>query len=216
MLPQPRKLKTQPLGWVCRNEGFQMQWLRAQVMANGIKKEIQGTRFSFKDVTAPKNRAPSRQLQTLIGESSTTNSWESLPDYNLLSNFRDANTLSKQWSRHLVCSDGCSFQSETIGRKYCLGLFVLFLHSAIVEARVADILNFLSHNPVSHQIKKAAMLVKTLYTNVLYTVYKASSILATIPATSCSAKNLSSVGYEGRRCTIMPQSFIVQERFRYS
>ena len=26
-------------------------------MANGIKKEIQGTRFSFKDATAPRNKA---------------------------------------------------------------------------------------------------------------------------------------------------------------
>ena len=38
-------------------------------MANGIKKEIQGTRFSFKDAAAPRNKAPSRRL---IGESSTT------------------------------------------------------------------------------------------------------------------------------------------------
>ena len=54
----------------CRHETFfQMLWVRAQVMANGIKKEIQGTRFSFKDATAPRNKATSRRL---IGESSTT------------------------------------------------------------------------------------------------------------------------------------------------
>ena len=41
----------------CRNEKcVQMLWVRAQVMANGIKKEIQGTRFSFKDATAPKKQ----------------------------------------------------------------------------------------------------------------------------------------------------------------
>ena len=52
--------------------------------------------------------------------------------------------------------------------------------------------NFLSDNPVSHEIKRAAAVVKTLYENGLHTVlpvfYKASSILATIPATSCSAE----------------------------
>ena len=52
--------------------------------------------------------------------------------------------------------------------------------------------NFLSDNPVSHEIKRAAAVVKTLYKNGLHTVlpvfYKASSILATIPATSCSAE----------------------------
>ena len=57
----------------CRDEKcFQMLWVRAQVMANGIKKEIQGTRLSFKDVTAPRNKAQSRRLQALIAESSTT------------------------------------------------------------------------------------------------------------------------------------------------
>ena len=57
----------------CRDEKcFQMLWVRAQVMANGIKKEIQGTRFLFKDATAPRNKAPSRRLPALIGESSTT------------------------------------------------------------------------------------------------------------------------------------------------
>ena len=52
--------------------------------------------------------------------------------------------------------------------------------------------NFLSDNPVSHEIKRAVAVVKTLYENGLHTVlpvlYKASSILATIPATSCSAE----------------------------
>ena len=41
-------------------------------------------------------------------------------------------------------------------------------------------------NPVSHEIKRAAAVVKTMYENGLHTVlsvfYKASSILATIPA----------------------------------
>ena len=51
----------------CRDEKcFQMLWVRAQVMANGIKKEVQGTRLSFKDVTAPRNKAPSRRLQAII------------------------------------------------------------------------------------------------------------------------------------------------------
>jgi hypothetical protein len=49
-----------------------MLWLTVQVMANSVKQEIQGTRFSFKDAIAPRNRAPSRRLQALIGESSTT------------------------------------------------------------------------------------------------------------------------------------------------
>ena len=51
----------------CRYEKcFQMLWVGAQVMANDIKNEIQGTRLSFKDVTAPRNKAPSHRLQALI------------------------------------------------------------------------------------------------------------------------------------------------------
>ena len=48
----------------CRNEKcFQVLWVRAQVMANRITKEIQGTIFSFKDATAPRKKAPLRRLQ---------------------------------------------------------------------------------------------------------------------------------------------------------
>ena len=73
--------------------------------------------------------------------------------------------------------------------------------------------NFLSDNPVSHEIKRAAAVVKTLYENGLHTVlpvfYKASSILATIPATSCSAERSSS---ELRRVKTYLHSTMGQER----
>ncbi len=53
----------------CRNEeSFQMAWSRAEILSQTIKREINGTRFSFKDATAPRCRQPSRCLHALIGE----------------------------------------------------------------------------------------------------------------------------------------------------
>ena len=70
--------------------------------------------------------------------------------------------------------------------------------------------NFLSDNPVSYEIKRAATVVKTLYENGVHTVlpvfYKASSILA---ATSCSAER--SFSGLGRVKTYL-RSTIGQER----
>ena len=69
--------------------------------------------------------------------------------------------------------------------------------------------------PVSHayEIKRAAAVVKTLYENGLHTVlpvfYKASSILATISATSCSAER----SFSGlRRVKTYLRSTMGQER----
>ena len=57
----------------CRNEeGFHLVWSRAQILSDEIRKEIAGTRFSFIDAAAPSAKAPSRRLQSLIGESSST------------------------------------------------------------------------------------------------------------------------------------------------
>ena len=57
----------------CRNEeGFHLVWSRAQILSDEIRKEIAGTRFSFIDAAAPRAKAPSRRLQSLIGESSST------------------------------------------------------------------------------------------------------------------------------------------------
>ena len=53
----------------CRNEeSFQMAWSRAEILSQTIKKEINGTSFSFKDASPPTIRQPSCRLQALIGE----------------------------------------------------------------------------------------------------------------------------------------------------
>ncbi len=53
----------------CRNEeSFQMAWCRAEILLQMIKTEMNGTRFSFKDATAPRCRQPLHRLQALIGE----------------------------------------------------------------------------------------------------------------------------------------------------
>ena len=53
----------------CRNEeSFQMPLSRAEILSQTIKKEINGTSFSFKHASLPTFRQPSHRLQALIGE----------------------------------------------------------------------------------------------------------------------------------------------------
>ena len=85
--------------------------------------------------------------------------------------------------------------------------------SSVLEAEVQIFRNFLSDNPVSREIKRAASVVKTLYEDGLHTVlpvfYKASCILATIPAMSCSAER----SFSGlRRVKTYLRSTMGQER----
>ena len=91
----------------------------------------------------------------------------------------------------------CALAGVVFSQKLSEGSFALVssfnsLDSSVLEAEVQIFRNFLSDNPVSHELKRAAAVVKTLYENGLHTVlpvfYKASSFLATIPATSCSAE----------------------------
>lgn len=201
-----------------------MLWLRAQVMANGIKKEIQGTRFSFKDASAPRNRAPSRRLQALIGESSTTSLHQQpTPEshYRITTYYPTLDKVILEMRTRFQTNDQdilCALADVVFSQKPSEGSIALVssfysLDSAILEAELQIFRNFLSDNPVSHQIKKAATLVKTLYENELHTVlpvfYKASSILATIPATSCSAER----SFSGlRRVKTYLRSTMGQER----
>ena len=92
----------------------------------------------------------------------------------------------------------------------------MLLRQNIVQCSMEIFRNFLSDNPVSHEIKRAAAVVKTLYQNGLHTVlpvfYKASSILATIPATSCSAER----SFSGlRRVKTYLRSTMVQVAFLF-
>ncbi|XP_028406200.1 zinc finger MYM-type protein 1-like [Dendronephthya gigantea] len=53
----------------CRTqENFDLLWSRAEIMADKIKEQIEGTDFNFKDAKVPRLKQPSRRLQTLVGE----------------------------------------------------------------------------------------------------------------------------------------------------
>ena len=57
----------------CRNqESFDLMWSRADIMAQQIKEEIEGTEFTFKDANVPRTK-PSRQIQALVNESPEVN-----------------------------------------------------------------------------------------------------------------------------------------------
>ena len=112
----------------------------------------------------------------------------------------------------------CALAGVLFSQKLSEGSFALLssfnsLDSSVLEAKVQIFRNFLSDNRVSHKIKRAAAVVKTMYENgprtVLPVFYKASSILATIPATSCSAER----SFSGlRRVKTYLRSTMGQER----
>ena len=104
------------------------------------------------------------------------------------------------------------FSQKLSERSFALVSSFYSLNSSVLEAEVQIFRNFLSDNPVSHEINKAAAVVKTLYEKGLHTVlpvfYKANSFLATIPATSCSAER----SFSGLRRVKTLRSTMGQER----
>ena len=151
-------------------------------MSDVIRKEIAGTRFSFIDAAAPRAKAPSRRLQSLIGESSSTTPY--------LSEMKNRFETNDQ---HILCALADVVLSQTPSEdSFSLVSSTYSLDKAILEAEVKIFQNFLFDNPVPFEGNQAATVVNTLYENGLHEVlpvfYKTSSILATIPATSCSAE----------------------------
>lgn len=74
------------------------------------------------------------------------------------------------------------------------------LGKAILTAEKATFQNFMAESPA--EMKKAVMVVETMYQNGLHEVlpvfYRVCSILASIPATSCSLPGGLSVDYAPR------------------
>ena len=185
----------------CQNEeGFHLVGSRAQILSDEIRKEIAGTRFSLLDAAAPRAKAPSRRLQFLISESfSTTLHHQATPEshYQVTAYYQ---TLDKVLSgiknrletnyQHILCALADVVLSQTPSEdSFSL---VSSLDKAILEVEVKIFQNFLFDNPVPFEGNQAATVVSTLYENSLHEVlpvfYKTISIMATIPATSCSAE----------------------------
>ena len=145
----------------CRNEeSFTQMWSHADVIGQKIRIGINSTKFAFRDAKVPRTR-PSCRLQGLTGKTPAA-----------------ANDSSQQTAKDHFRIIGYYTSIDKV-----VDSEVLYSEKSIFE-------NYDCGDPC--QRKNAPVMVKTMHQNGLHDIlpvlYKVASILATIPATSCSAK----------------------------
>ena len=175
-------------------------WSRAENLSQTIKKEVNGTSFSFKDASPPTIRQPSRRLQALIGEQFCG----SKPSPTAESHFRvttyyptfdkvllELKSRFQNKDQEILCALAEVVTKMNASSK-SLALVSSFyeLDTEILAAEKEIFQNFAQKNP--SEIKHASSIVKFMFQNGLHEVlpvfYKVCSILTAIPATSCSAE----------------------------
>ena len=186
----------------CRNEeNFTLMWSHADVIAQKIKIGIEGTQFTFRDAKVPRTR-PSRRLQSLTGETPAAANDSSQPTAKdhfritvyYISIDKVVGELQSRFEgndQEVLCALGeivfnrspSIDNIQTVSNFYGVDSEMLSSEKSIFE-------NYDCGDPC--QRKNAAMMVKTMHQNGLHDIlpvlYKVASILATIPATSCSAE----------------------------
>ena len=183
----------------CRTqEKFDLLWSRAEIMAGEIKELIEGTDFNFKDAKVPILRQPSRRLQALVGE---------MPEVNAEVAYHCRITCCYLSIDKIVTELKCRFEGHD--QEVLLALADVVFSNSPTTANIELVSDFYgidsellsSEKNVFENIdadypdserKNAATMVRRMFENgvheVLPLVYKVFLILATIPATSCSAE----------------------------
>ncbi|XP_068756927.1 zinc finger MYM-type protein 1-like [Montipora capricornis] len=166
-----------------------------------IKKGIEGTQFTFRDAKVPRTR-PSRRLQSLTGETpaaANDSSQQTEKDYFRITVYYTSidKVVSELQSRfedndqEVLCALGeiVFRRSLSINNIQTLSNFY-GVDSGMLSSEKSIFENYDCGDPC--QRKNAALMVKTMHQNGLHDIlpvlYKVASILATIPATSCSAE----------------------------
>ncbi|XP_071826952.1 zinc finger MYM-type protein 1-like [Apostichopus japonicus] len=191
----------------CRNdEMFELVWKQAELLGNNIKECIADTDYEFKEPKLPRARRPPRRLEGLMG---TTGAGEAQQyttprDYYLIDTYFCSidKVVSEMESRFdvddqsVLCALGDVVLNEaTTASSYDKVAGYYDLDRDILEAEKKSFIN------CRKQIKQtipldsghsAANVVEYMYAydqhDILCTFYKCACILATIPATSCSAE----------------------------
>jgi hypothetical protein len=189
----------------CRTqENFDLLWSRAEIMADEIKQLIKDTDFNFEDAKVPRLRQPSRQLQALVGE---------MPEVNTEVKYRAAEDHYRITCYYLSIDKivaEMKYRFEGNDQEVLLALEDIVFSSSPTRANIELVSDFYgidsellgSEKNVFENIdadygpdperKNVAKIVRRMFENgvheVLPVVYKVFSILATIPATSCSAE----------------------------
>ena len=190
----------------CRNEEcFSLTWKRAEVLSNEIKQSMEGREFSFKEAEVPRNRRPSLRLQALFGEKTCETDRQqtvSSEDHYRVSIFYPSlsRVTAEMKSRFdtndqdLLCGLGdILFHKSPKAESYDLIAKHYSVDKELLEAEQKIFMKFLAtSDDLLQQAVTAPKIVEIAHKQghheVLPLFYKVASILATIPATSCSAE----------------------------
>jgi len=188
----------------CRNDkSFETAWETAQNFSDLIKQNITDARFAFKDAMLPRRRQVSRRLQALVGEFDTSEDDHAQPQtakdhYRIATYFAGIDkVLAEMKSRFdgndqdLLCSLGNVVLNPNAPEEDCERVASHYrVDSALLNAEKTIFMKFVVDS--GFEMKSAASIAQKMYENDLHEVlpvyYKVVSILATIPATSCSAE----------------------------
>ena len=189
----------------CRNEEhFESAWNYTDKLAQNVKEVIQGTRFSFKEARVGRKKQVSRRRQALIGEEPAT-------DVQLDQTAKDCHRISTYYlgldkvigemdsrfsgnDQDILCALGSCILNSDASDEHCEKVASQYgVDHNLLKAEKAIYSKFLTdHTPIKGSQATAADVVSTLYNNDLHVVLpvfnQVANILATTPATSCSAE----------------------------
>ncbi|XP_028412053.1 zinc finger MYM-type protein 1-like [Dendronephthya gigantea] len=188
----------------CRTqENFDLLWSRAEIMADKIKEQIEGADFNFKDAKVPRLKQPSRRLQTLVGEMPEVNAeveYRTVEDhYRITCYYLSIDRIVAEMKYRFEGNDqevllalaDIVFSSSPTMKNIELVSDFYSIDSELLGSEKNVYENIDADNPDPER-KNAAEIVRKMFENgvheVLPVAYKVFSILATIPATSCSAE----------------------------
>ena len=187
----------------CRNEeSFNLLWSRALIMAEEIKKGIDGTEFTFREAEVPRKELirPSRRPHALVSEMPKANdevqNRTSEDHYHVTCYYTSIDkvvaVIRSRFDGHdqevlssladiVFTHSPANASIELVSQFYDVDSDLLRSEKAIFEE--------INANHAYAQTKNAAVIVKRMYENGVSEVLPVLfSILATIPATSCSAE----------------------------
>ena len=186
----------------CRNEkSYELLWNRAKIMSDEIKDNIKESDFIFKEARAPRSK-PSRRLQALIGEPTSLNTAHTITPqthHRINTFYRSLDkVLNEMQSRfdnndqEILCALGDVVLNEHPSGKS----FEMVAEFYNDDKELLEVEQNMYQNTVNYDIccrtKTAAGMVNRMFQDglcdLLPVLYEVATILASIPATSCSAE----------------------------
>ena len=205
----------------CRNEeSFKSVWKLCECVCNKVRSWINDTDFSFRDARVPR-RQTSTRLQALVGENPSHNAQSKPEDFHRVNTYftsldKVLAEIEARFGRNdqdVLCALGDITLSDSPAiRSFNLVSSYYSLDRDLLQADQRLFCQFKKAHPEPKSLKTAADVIETLHANRLFEMVpefsKVVSILAVIPAKSCSAER----SFSGLRrlktylCSTMGQS----------